>query len=69
MTITSSLATGVQTGVQLIPTNISPNLSLTSDALDCFVQQQFSARLQTYLASYVMAVTGYYSVYSGFNPQ
>jgi hypothetical protein len=69
MISTSSLAVGVQTGAELIPTNAAPVLSSTSDALACFSQQQFSAKLQTYLVSYVMAVGGYYSLYSGFNPE
>lgn len=56
------------TGVDLtskIPTGAasSGNISPTSDALTCFREQKFSAKLQGYMISYVMSVTSYYAVY------
>lgn len=48
-----------------IPTGVvsSGNLSPTSDALTCFREQKFSAKMQAYLVSYVMSVSSPYSVY------
>jgi hypothetical protein len=50
----------------LVPTKILENsmLSETSEACDCFVDQQFSANLQTFLINYVVSISGNYSVYS-----
>lgn len=49
-----------------IPTNIVREdlLSNTSEAYNCYVNQQFSALLQTYMVNYVISISGYYSVYS-----
>lgn len=48
-----------------LPTAIatSGKLSPTSDALTCFREQKFCARLQVFLVSYVVSVNSYYSVY------
>lgn len=48
-----------------IPTNIASAglLSNTSDALTCFREQKLSSKLQAYMVSYVMSISGYYSVY------
>lgn len=50
----------------LVPTSIVEQglLSETSEAITCFTEQAFSARLQTYLINYVISVSGSYSVYS-----
>jgi hypothetical protein len=47
-----------------IPTNIAPTLSPTSDALTCFTQQQFSAKLQAFLVNYNISVNNIYSIFS-----
>ncbi len=48
-----------------VPTNMmsADLLSPTSDALTCFREQKFSAKLQAFMVSYVISVNGYYSVY------
>lgn len=50
----------------LVPTGIlQANLiSPTSLASDCFVKQQFSAKLQGFLVGYVNSIYSNYSVYS-----
>ena len=50
-----------------IPTNLAVVISPTSDALTCFTGRQFSGKLQAYLATYVLSITSYYSLYSGYN--
>lgn len=47
-----------------VPSNILPNLSATSDALNCFAQQQFSGKLQAFMVNYVISVSSIYSVYN-----
>lgn len=46
-----------------IPTNADQLLSATSEAFDCFANQDFSRLLQGYLITYSMNVSGYYSIY------
>jgi hypothetical protein len=48
-----------------IPTGIAQSglISTTSHASDCFVNQQFSAKLQAFLIGYSNAVFSYYSIY------
>ena len=68
----ANFSINVDTGEQfiqrgnLVPTNIVREglLSTTSEAYECYVNQQFSANLQTYMINYVISVSGYYSVYS-----
>lgn len=52
--------------VQYIPSNIlSPKaLSDTSSAVECFVNQRFSAQLQAFLVAYVNQSQSNYSVYN-----
>lgn len=38
-------------------------MSETSNASDCFIQQQFSAKLQAFMIGYVNSIYSYYSVY------
>lgn len=65
MTDFNSSSTTTVDQTSKIPTNIASSglLSDTSDALTCFREQKFSANLQTYMISYVMSISGYYSVY------
>lgn len=51
---------------RFIPTKIMEQklLSDTSEAWECFVQQKFSADLQSYMINYVISVSGLYSVYA-----
>lgn len=69
ITTTNLTVSNTTNNPETIPTNVASSLSQTSDALECFTNQQFSARLQAYLASYVLAVDSYYSLFSGFNPK
>ncbi len=49
-----------------IPTKIMEQnlLSDTSEACECFVEQRFSADLQSFMINYVISVSGLYSVYA-----
>lgn len=49
-----------------VPTNMGKSISKTSDAYECYVNRQFSGRLQAYLATYVVATTSHYSMFSGY---
>lgn len=49
-----------------VPTNMVGKLAKDSNAYECFVNRQFSARLQAYMATYVVSMTSFYSMYSGF---
>lgn len=48
-----------------IPINIvqSGLLSKTSEAFECFVNQQFSLELQTFLINYNQSISSYYSLH------
>lgn len=52
--------------VQSLPTNIvgSGILSPTSLAVECYINQRFSGKLQAFLVSYVNGVYSDYSVYA-----
>ncbi len=45
-----------------IPVGTLKSISKTNFGYDCFVGQQFSANLQTYLISYVNYVSSFYPV-------
>jgi hypothetical protein len=49
----------------MIPSNIFNTgvLSTTNDALTCFTKQVFTADLQAYLITYVIAINSYQSIY------
>lgn len=51
---------------RFIPTKIMEQnlLSETSEACECFVEQKFSADLQSFLINYVISISGLYSVYA-----
>ncbi len=51
---------------QYIPMAIQEQnlISTNSEAAVCFVQQQFSGKLQTFMINYVISVSGLYSVYA-----
>lgn len=48
-----------------IPTGVveSGQMSTTSKASDCFVEQKFSSKLQAFLVGYVNSIYSDYSVY------
>lgn len=48
-----------------VPTRILDKglLSTTDHAHDCYVYQQFSSTLQSYMINYVLSVSSYQSVY------
>lgn len=52
--------------VQPIPKNIveSGKMSITSSAPECFVNQRFSLKLQTFLISYVIMVSSQHAVHA-----
>ena len=39
-------------------------MSKTSEACECFVEQKFSADLQSFMINYVISVSGIYAVYA-----
>ncbi len=51
---------------RFIPTKIMEQnlLSETSEACECFVEQKFSADLQSFMINYVISVSGIYAVYA-----
>jgi hypothetical protein len=62
---TDTPSSGGMPRTSIIPGSIvEANLmSETSNASDCFIQQQFSAKLQAFMIGYVSSIYSYYSVY------
>jgi hypothetical protein len=50
----------------MIPTSLIQQglMSGTSEAIACFVGQEFSNKLQAYMINYVAAVSSYYPLYA-----
>lgn len=50
--------------LNLIPQNVAGQISPTSHADECFVNQRFAGKLQAFLVSYVAVITSGYGVSS-----
>lgn len=50
--------------VSSLPTNLVDQISDTSSAPECFINQRFSAKLQAFLIGYTGSIYSNYSVYA-----